>query len=138
MKSDSAEARRLAQMIERERTRSGSLPPNVREVATAFARRRSEAGVSQEAIADELGLSTMTVHRWLSSRLLAVPSAARESETPTAAARNKPPRLRPVHVVCSKSRGASSKSVLVVISPAGFRVEGLVLADLLTLLRGVG
>lgn len=81
--------------------------------------RRRQNGESLKAIAADLGISESCYYNW-KQRLasLAVPI------------------LRPVTVVDCLVPARSSPPVL--ISPAGYRVEGLTMSDLLQLLREVG
>jgi transposase-like protein len=83
--------------------------------ATAWIVRRRAAGVRVAEVASELGLSAGTVLKW--------------------SARGKSARaLVPVEVIAEPSTGKSVS----VISPAGFRIEGLSLLEAAALLKAVG
>lgn len=82
----------------------------------AHAEQRRRAGATWAALSSELGLHLATLRRWCGSR-----------SAPRAIA------LRPVEVVAD----SASRSVTVV-SPSGFRVEGLVLESAVAMLRALG
>jgi transposase-like protein len=110
------EARRLLrEFAARERGRGKPYPAALRERATRWARRQAEGGASLRAIATTLGVHSESVRRWLQGT--------------TAAA-----TLVPVEVVA----GPAEAGTVVVVSPAGFRVEGLSVAAAAALLREVG
>ena len=89
-------------------------PMELRERVVVFARRRREAGASWELIKAELGQKFDTVRRWCDE-----PRSARA--------------LVPVRVVALKPA-----RVVSVVSPTGFRVDGLSLTEAAALLREVG
>jgi len=110
------EARRLRrEFAARERGRGKPYPAALRERATRWARRQADSGASIRDIATTLGVHGESVRRWLQSR--------------TAAA-----ALVPVEVVA----GPTEPGTVVVVSPAGFRIEGLSVAAAAALLREVG
>jgi DNA invertase Pin-like site-specific DNA recombinase len=91
--------------------------PEVRQRAEAYARRRREEGLRTRAVAAELGVHESTVRRWCGPK------------RPTGKA-----RLARVDVVA----GLASTGGLSVVSPSGFRLEGLELKDALDILRTLG
>ena len=89
--------------------------PELRERIVAFALARHDEGTSWETIASELGLATETLRAWRSA----------EGRSTTA--------MVPVSVV----EDVPSEGVRVV-SPSGFRIEGLVLDEAVYVLRALG
>ena len=81
----------------------------------AFARRRAAAGVTQAAIARELGVSQVSVGRWLA-----------ESRTTA---------MVPVRVVTGASPSATG---FIVTTPRGLRIESLDIEALCTLVVRCG
>jgi hypothetical protein len=111
------EARRLrGEFAARERGRGKPYPAALRERATRWARRQADSGASLRAIATTLGVHGESVRRWLQSGADAAAT------------------LVPVEVVA----GPAEAGTVVVVSPAGFRVEGLSVAAAAALLREVG
>ena len=88
------------------------VPELLRSDITAYARERQAGGASLEEIAAEVGLTRETIRNWLRSA-----KADRE--------------LVPVAIVPEIVEGAA----IVVVSPQGYRVEGLDVAGVATLLR---
>jgi hypothetical protein len=110
------EAAKLRRELSRLETGRGKrYPTELRQRVVAWAQRRHEQGASWETIKAELGQKFDTVRRWC---LLARSSRA----------------LVPVRVV---STSPVSRTVSVV-SPAGFRVEGLAINEAAALLRELG
>lgn len=88
--------------------------PALRRRAVVIARKRRGAGMAVAAIARELGVRPQALRLWL--------------QTPA------PPRLRRVAIAAAPV-AAVDRPVL--ITPQGFRVEGLDAAGLVTLLRAL-
>lgn len=88
-------------------------PAAVREAAVALARERTREGRSISRTAKELGLRPRTLWLWMRQ--------------------GRAPRLRPVAVVTAPRDAGATRAVLV--TPQGFRVEGLDAAGLAVLLR---
>ena len=65
MKSASGECERLRRLISQREFPTSRLSPELRAQAIAYARQRSSEGATQSTIADELGVSIMSVGRWL-------------------------------------------------------------------------
>lgn len=101
-----------------ERGRGKRFPSDIRGRTVEWAREQRQLGRSWVQIARELGVGLDTVRRWCTEKKAA----------PTGRS------LLPVRVV---QQPAESKH-LVVVSPAGFRVEGVTLAEVATLLRALG
>lgn len=106
----------LRQAIETERAIEGNWSVEVRERVCAYTRWRRANGATTLEVAQELGFPTPTLSRWLRARVVGDDSALIE-----------------VRVV----EQASTRSVAVV-SPSGFRVEGLSLSEAASLLREIG
>ncbi len=91
-------------------------PESLRQRVVEWARaRRESTGASWDAVGSELELGGETLRRWCA-----------RSETPQ-------PRMRRVQIVEARSEPTVS-----VVSPAGYRVEGLSLAAAAAMLRLLG
>jgi transposase-like protein len=101
------------------RYRGARLAPPLRAELIAYACAQRATGVSMQAIAAALGVAPESVRRW--------------TQRSAGAARG---ALVPVHVVPEPPR--ASRTALTLVSPRGFRVEGLDLADVGTLLAALG
>jgi hypothetical protein len=106
------------QVVARERGRGKRYPEGLRRRVTAWAHQRRDGGASLQVISKELGLSMETVRRWT--------AAARDS-TPTRTA------LIPIEVISEPTAGRA-----VVVSPSGFRLEGLTLDEAVAVLARLG
>lgn len=91
-------------------------PPPLRRIAVEYFERRRAAGATVEAISRELGVKRHTLVAWTS---------ATES--------TQAPRFVPVNVVAERT----TPSTFVVHGPRGIRIEGLDLAGVIALLRGL-
>jgi transposase len=98
--------------------RGRPIPAELRLRLITAARDSLDAGLSKRAIAIGLGVTGETIRRWLGP-----------AESHPAGARR---QLRPV-VVSDASGKATAAAAL--ISPSGWRIEGLSLADIATLLE---
>ena len=101
-----------------ERSRRPEYPDSLRQKIVALARERRESGAGVHRIAQSLGLSPNTLYAWL-----------REGKTT--------PGLRAVDVVATRRRASTPRSTPTLITPRGFRIEGLGVQDLVTLLRAL-
>lgn len=101
------------------RSRGARIPPRLRAELIADARMRRATGDSMSAIAAALGVAPESVRRWTQ------PGAAPATRA-----------LVPVRVV--PERLGEPPAPLTLVSPRGFRVEGLGLADVGTLLAALG
>ena len=90
-------------------------PAALRQMAAEYFRRRQAAGASVAAISRELGVKRHTLKTWTGTPVEPVP-----------------PRFVPVSVVADVPA-----SRIVVHGPGGVRVEGLDVADVVALLRGL-
>ena len=97
--------------------RRGRLPSTLQKRALAYARRRHRAGVDHRDIATTLGLSHETIRRWVGGRAVDV--------------------VKPLPIAIVESDKAPVARAVSVISPAGFRVDGLSLDEAATLLRAL-
>jgi hypothetical protein len=88
----------------------------LRTAIIGYARQRHATGGSVRAIAAETGVSAESVRRWLAAR----------------AHRAAPPALLPVEVLPSPPADG-----LVLVTPAGHRIEGLQVATAAALLRAL-
>jgi hypothetical protein len=94
------------------------IPTRLRAEIIAHARAWRAAGASMRTIAAALGVAPESIRRWT-------------QPTPTAA-----PALVPVQIVAE--RPTAGATPLTLVSPRGFRVEGLGLADVGALLAALG
>jgi len=92
--------------------------PDLRRRAVGIARQRRRAGVAVAATARDLGLRPDALRLWL--------------QTPPTR-----PRLRRVAVSATPEPVAPTSGLSVLVTPQGVRVDGLDLATLVTLLRGL-
>lgn len=99
-----------------ERGRGRRYHPELRERVAAWARPRVADGASWHELARQLGLRVETLQSWCPQPMVA-PAI--------------PTRLLPVRVVPEPT----SPSALRVVSPSGFRVEGLSLTQAVAVLR---
>jgi hypothetical protein len=100
------------------RYRGARIPPRLRAELIAHAQAWRAAGVSMRTIAAALGVAPESIRRW--TQPPATPSTA----------------LVPVQVVADRPTGAIPP--LTLVSPRGFRVEGLGVADVGALLAALG
>ena len=98
------------------RGRTTRIPAGVRARVLAYTRRQRAAGASWQTVASAVGVSASALKNW--SRLA-------------------PPAHRLVPVVVSPAGTEPSSSVLAIVSPAGYRVEGLDVATATALLRAL-
>jgi hypothetical protein len=129
MKTDTEEGSRLASEIAKRPSRTSHLPKEVLRAALAYARRRSSAGASQVTIARELGVSSVTVARWVSGGNAAGGRQGKPAKKSTK-------RMRPVRVIDSDRSPATT--TIAATTRDGLRIEGLTVQNLIVLLRGLG
>jgi transposase-like protein len=98
--------------------RGARYPEDLRREAMGLARTGMLAGKSLGSVAEELGLGPATLTRWLGRVGAGEP-------------------LRPVEVQREEEEAVQTSS-LVVVTPSGWRIEGLRLTDLAELLRALG
>jgi hypothetical protein len=91
---------------------------DLRQEAIALARTGMLEGKSLGRLAEELGIGPVTLTRWLEKGGAGEP-------------------LRPVEVQREEEKPGQASS-LVVVTPSGWRIEGLRLADIPELLRALG
>jgi hypothetical protein len=115
MKATTIEGEQLRRTISQRDYRTSGLSEELRAQATSYAQRRAAAGAVQGEIAAELGVSTVSVGRWLRARR----SAA----------------MVPVHVIADATETSSTFEV---VTPRGLRVVGLDLDALCALLERHG
>lgn len=117
MKTPNDEGTNLRREIERRESRRGRLPRELRQRCERYAAARAAAGVAKQAIASELGVSAMSVQRWLRA-------------TPARA-------MVPVRIVAPAAAPAADRRV-VVVTPGGLRIEGLDIDGVCTVIARVG
>ena len=105
MGTRSNEGERLRREIGERQSPRGRLRRELRQRCEHYASLRAAAGRSQQEIASELGVSAMTVQRWLRTR-------------------SGPAALVPVRVV-APPRTVAVPAGAVVTTPRGLRIEGL-------------
>jgi hypothetical protein len=107
------EARILRRELDRIGTRRGPcVPPELRARATAWIAEQRADGRTVADLASELGIAVGTVLRWSNGIVRAIV---------------------PVHVVPDEPSAS-----VAVVSPSGFRIEGLSVADAVRVLRELG
>lgn len=92
-------------------------PAELKRRVTAYALHERDVGATYDAIAETLGLAFETVRRWC----VAVTGTDERA-----------PMLVPVEVV------AEPRSAVAIISPSGYRLEGLEPAEAVAALRALG
>jgi hypothetical protein len=110
------EARWLREQVVRcgPRTRGARVPAALRAQIAAYAQQRRGDGASCAGIAAGVGVSTESIRRWVTPRPVTTERA-----------------LVAVHVVDAAPAGER----LAVVSPTGYRVDGLTLGQVAALLR---
>ena len=114
-------SQRMAEKLRRELDgvkgrRGPCFPRDLKERAGAWLAERRAAGATVAELAAELGLASGTVLRWSATKLQSTRA------------------LVPVEIV-AEPMAVSSMSI---VSPAGFRVEGLSFTDVVALLKALG
>lgn len=104
-----------------ERGRGKRYPAELRGRVVAWAQRRRQAGAGWVDIAEELGLGLDTVRRWCIPKKPVVVTGR---------------SLLPVRVV--EGPAEHTHAQLILVSPNGFRVEGLTLTEVASLLKALG
>lgn len=102
----------------RARSRTQRYPQELKEAVVEYGRRRLEEGASTYRVSAEVGVPQATVERWLEV-------ASSKALVPVRIKPDEPPRALP----------APSDSVAVIVTPRGWRVEGLRVADIAALLQ---
>jgi hypothetical protein len=116
--TESRELTRLRRAVaEHARGRDKRYRRHLRERVARWARDRVSAGESIRHVAAELGMRFETVRRWAAAVVL-----------PTA-------RLLPVRVI---DELPAAERTLTIIAPSGHRIEGLLLVEVVTILRALG
>ena len=87
----------------------------LRRVGATYCRQQRQAGRSLREIAEDLGISALTLSRWL--------------EEPPAAG------FRPVEVIAAREEGDSETESLCAVTPGGLRIEGLSWPQVMELAR---
>ena len=105
------------ELARHEKGRGKRYPTDLKRRVTGYAIRQREVGATYEAIAETLGLAFETVRRWCTAATSIDEHA---------------PMLVPVEVV------AEARSTVAIISPSGFRLEGLEPAEAVAALRALG
>ncbi len=111
--------------IRKEQRRKGTSQAEaraLRDEAVAYVEHERAAGISVRELAERLDVALVTLHRWLRN-------AEKKRE-------ERDPSFQPV--VLSSLARPPDRNGLSVVTPAGYRVEGLELDDVLEILRVVG
>ncbi|MFT5434979.1 MAG: hypothetical protein ACI9OJ_005695 [Myxococcota bacterium] len=95
-----------------------SIPIRLRQLALRHLAAQRQAGIGWIQVSAELGICTTTLRRWSRANAESVVSAPMAS--PQA-----PRALTPVPVVVAREATPVSRSVPVLVSPGGYRLEGL-------------
>lgn len=106
------------ELAKHEKGRGKRYPAELKARIVAHAEARRSAGESYAKIADELGLAFETIRRWCIART-ARPTPARSAA------------LVPVEVI------AAPRAAVAIVSPNGFRLEGLDVAEAVAVLRAL-
>lgn len=124
---DDADQKLREALRDRERGRGKRIAPSVRKLVLAHVARRQRAGDSLRVLSAELGIGCETLRRWMAAP---APAAVRR------APRKKPPaELVPVAVV--PALVSAPARVISVVSPSGYRVDGVTLDEAARLLRAL-
>lgn len=126
------------------RKRGRRIPSSVRAMAVSFATRGRARGLSWAALSREAGLSSESLRRWTGAAdvprdgvsVVPVTVRARDDDEP----RQSVSLTTGATVAAAKavaSRSASGASSLVLVSPRGFRLEGLGLGEAHLLLEAL-
>lgn len=107
------------EVLARERGPGRRYPEELRERAARWAVEQRRAGASWEELGGELGLRVDTLRRWVSAEPRG--AAPRSGERDVA--------MVPVRVI-----SAPSERTFAVVSPTGYRLEGVTLAEAASLL----
>ena len=123
MEERSQELREAIARLER-RHRNDPIPPPLRGEILVYTAARRETGATWHSIAQELGLSASGLQRW--------------SAPATGESRMRPVRLRRGLATELSSTSPSPAGAIVLVSPRGFRLEGLEVSQALELLHSLG
>lgn len=104
------------ELARHEKGRGKRYPADLKRRVTAYALRERNTGVTYESVAETLGLAFETVRRWCMG---------------ATGGEERAPMLVPVEVV------TEARSPIAIISPSGFRLEGLEPAEAVAALRAL-
>lgn len=125
------------------RKRGRRIPSSVHALAVAFAARGRSRGLSWETLSREVGLSAESLRRWTeaaaerSKPVSVVPVTVREAEGGEAGAAGPSPREALVPAPTVRSTASVAAGPLVLVSPRGYRLEGLGLGEARLLLEAL-
>jgi hypothetical protein len=123
MEERGQELREAITRLERRR-HNDPVPAPLRGEILVYSAARRQTGATWQSIAQELGLSASGLQRW---------SARATGET-----RMRPVRIRRGLTTESSSTSPSPAGAIVLVSPRGFRLEGLEVSQALELLHSLG
>ena len=109
----------------RERGRGKKYPFTLRLRAGAWIETQIAEGISLREAGRRIGIDDGTAQRWL--RTAQVVASRRPSTA-----------LKPVESIGEETAASAAERVVTVVSPAGFRVDGLTLAEAAELMRALG
>jgi DNA-binding transcriptional regulator YiaG len=124
MKDEAKKLKRVLRSAKREFSNT-PYPTELRRKATAYIIKKRSTGVSWNAIGEALGISITAVKRWHQQ---AVEPSGRESTKVFVPVRMKPTGVEDV-------RNKQEQTGLHLITPGGYRIEGLDAAGVIALLR---
>lgn len=103
-------------------------PPDLKEEVVRFVERQRDEGISLETLTRVLGISRSAIERWLRQRHRRIKPVCIVEEPLV------PSVLSPV----APGQPSASTGDLVLVTPGGYRIEGLGLDAAVELLRGLG
>jgi len=106
------------EVARRDRGRGLQYPQSLRDRVARWARGRRQRGAGWRELAAEIGIAAESLRRW-----------ATRDEAATA--------LVPIRVV-DETEGVDAEPCLRLITPAGYRVEGLTVAEVIVVVRSLG
>jgi len=109
-------------------------PQHIRAEVVAYTDRGRKRGRAWRTLGQALGLDGSTVRRWLEDAEANGAAGGSQSDVPDAAVEDQPTALVPVDVQAD-APAVQVRADLVLVSPSGFRLLGLELAEAAELLR---
>jgi hypothetical protein len=119
-----------SQLIGKRPSRGGKYPQELQEEAVGCARVAREQGSSLRALGAQLGISHATLCRWM-----ALEKQAERGQDLAREVVSRPVAVRRVEIVPGARGRSECSGGLVLVTPQGYRVEGLVVADVARLLE---
>jgi transposase len=101
------------------RGRTTRIPDDVRAVVLGYVERERSRGRSRQEVADELGLSSSVLVRWAKG------------------GRRRRGKIVPIRLLATPSVSPEAATIRIV-SPSGYRIEGLSVRDAVEVIRAIG